>query len=275
MYTHRYYVAGRVVDADGEPVSGARVHADLPGVPLGPCAGYQGNRTLFRETYTGPEGDFQVCFHAHAFQAGQEVALNLSGEPVRLPADADLRRTVVLHRLATASDLKDAGALQFFPFRYTVTGRAWNASGPVLLENVPGNGTPLDGAEVTATLLAPGKEALSRTVRADAYGDYFLAFQLGEIVENGTIRVSTRDVVETVPLDPALRRSAVNLVVGKPPEEPVVETTPTVPWQDFLPPTDEAPPGSNVPAPGALLALAALGAATLALRGAGRFRKRE
>lgn len=261
VYTHRYYVSGRLLDAANEPVSGASVAANLPGTTIGPCAGYEGPANAFHATRTSPEGDFQICFHAHAFEPGQRVALNLSGDSFTVPADAELRRTVVLHRMTEESPRKDAGAVQFFPFRYAVTGRAWNASGPVLLENVPGNGTPLADAEITATLAAPGMERVSRTVRSDTYGDYAVTFQLGREIVNGTLRVATGNVVESTDVDPVFRRSVVNLY-EKPAEIPEGIVPPTPP-PSFGPAPGEARPGTSTPAPGVLVALAALAACAL------------
>lgn len=265
VYTHRYFVLGRIVDADGEPVAGGNVTVDLPGAPMGPCAGAPPDPRGFRVARTGPEGDFAFCFHTHGFEEGQQVVVNASGELVTLPVDADTRKTVLLHRLSTPSALKDAGGVQFFPFRYAVLGRLWNASGPVLLENVKGNGTPLADAEVTATLTVAGSETVARTVRSDAWGDYAITFQLGKAAREGTIRVAMAGADARVPLDAVFRASVVDLAIAPaaPVEGPTAQAVPTPP-PDFGPPVGELPPGST-PGPGVWIAVAAAAVAAAAL----------
>lgn len=268
VYTHRYFVLGRIVDAGGEPVSGGNVTVDLPGMPMGPCAGSPADPRGFRVARTGPEGDFAFCFHTHGFEEGQEIVVNASGERVTRPVDADTRKTVLLHRLSTPSALKDAGGVQFFPFRYAVVGRLWNESGPALLENVKGNGTPLADVEVTATLTVPGSETVARTVRSDAWGDYAITFQLGKAATEGTLRVAIAGADARVPLDPVFRKSVVNLALAPAAsvEDPAVQAIATPP-PDFGPSPGELPPGSTpVPSVGVAVAAAAVAAAALARR---------
>lgn len=259
-YTHRYLVVGRVIDADGEPVSGAPVTAVLKDVPVGPCQGYADGDTPFYAARTTTKGDFAICFHTHSVPEGTPIVVNASGERVTLVADHDLRRTVVHHRLGNVSDEKDSGAVQFFAYRYLVTGRVWRETGPVLVENIPANGTTPANEPVNVTLAIDGGRTHRQTARTDAYGDYVVEFRVDDAFMAATVSVAYGDAVVAAAADTAFRRSDVDVVLARSEADRMADALARGP------PAGQAPPGTEAPAAGAAAALAAVAAVALASR---------
>ncbi len=269
-FTHRYVVTGRLIDAEGEPVSGARVTVEIaPGLARDApgCASPERDSTAPpNATRTTREGDFLVCLHAHALPSTAVVRTNVSGEIDVRSVDLVKRVTVLHHRLGSASPLKDAGAVQFFAHRVVVTGRVFEETSPTLVEGQPAQGVARSGETVNVTLAFNEDRVLFEDVFSDGFGDYRVEFTADEPVRSGTVTASAIGVNATRDVDTAFRRVDLDVVDPWTAEERAQFAR--------RPSAGERPPGSDasLPSPTALVAAAALAAVAV---GVGRRRRAE
>lgn len=185
VYSHRYVVLGRVVDADGRAVANVTVGFAYHNFTVeGPC-GQQPNTTTeaFGRTQTTPVtnemGEFMFCAHTHILTAQMhpEGAIRvLSGAPAaetRFALDPDMRQSYVVVRLPERVEAASEDALARVA---TVEGRAWRF-GPTSLEAIPVNGTTVNRVPVNLTLLHDGREEAYGTT-TNNYGDFAVRFNL-------------------------------------------------------------------------------------------------
>lgn len=177
VYSHRYILWGRVLDADGAPAPNVTVQAGTTGFQSGgACAPFPGSDT---DAFPGRDrnvtnalGEFVFCLHTHAIPAGARVRVvaTASGASADAPADADLRQSFLLVRLPEPSPQANASARE----TPTILGRAW-VPGPSTLEGVPVRGATAARALVNVTLASPDNpDVLRLTTTTNAYGDFAL-----------------------------------------------------------------------------------------------------
>lgn len=252
VFSHRTYVVGRVVDADGNPAAAMPVTLQFANLtPGGRCFDS-------RTEVTGPQGDFTVCRHTHALPSNASVTVTAGNVSATVPVDPDLRHAVAHLRLDEPSQARDIGGERLFERTYRVQGRVFTLlHAPENAEGVPVNATPRSGANVTIRLVGPGGTLAERVAQVDEMGAYEASLELeGAVPEGATVRVESGGIAATAKASPLFRRSDVH----------VLRETPA---QISL---DEVPGSSPTPVP-ALLPLAGLGAA-VALRLAHRGRAR-
>lgn len=196
VYSHRYLVLGRVVDADGSPVPNVTVSLTLRDLQTeGPCSNQPGTETdAFGRTQDRPVtnafGEFTFCRHVHAMSRALPgtAALRVEAANVtqEVALDPDFRASFLVLRLPAASPQADPGALVG---TYTVAGRAWQpAPGGATVEGIRVFGATLNRVPVNLTLAYDGK-----TVRANAttnnYGDFAVRVPVDGRAAQGRVTV--------------------------------------------------------------------------------------
>lgn len=251
VFSHRVYVVGRVVDAEGAPVSGQPVRVEFEGFAAGGlCLGRA-------DEPTGPQGDFRVCRHAHRLPEDVTAVVTVAGATARAPLDPLTRHAVAQVRLDGPAPGVDLDGWRTFNRTLLVAGRAYDRlPEPVEAEGVPVNATPRTGANVTARLVAGDRELARGEGRVDDVGAFQVALEADEVPEGARVRVEVGQHQAATEVDPLFRRADVAVV------------------RDLRAPTGPGPdaPGSQTPAPPAWMALAAL-ALTAAAAGARRARR--
>lgn len=242
VFSHRVYVAGRVVDAEGRPAPGLPVTLSFEGL--------NASARCFdaKEERTGPMGDFELCRHVHALP--QEARVNVTvGEVSRtVGLDADLRSAVAHLQLPGAAPARDLTGDRAFARTFVVAGRQFALlPKPAAVEGILVNATPVYD-NVTVMLRGPAGELANATARPDEMGRFHVELAVSE-VPAGALVVATAGPVRAEESASALfRRVDVALVHD---------------LRLAAGPGDEAP-GSDVPAPAGLAAVA-LGAAAWAV----------
>ena len=226
-FSHRVYVMGRVLDAEGLPVPGEPVSVAFEGLtPLGACLGSKAETTS--ET-----GDFVVCRHAHGFAAAN-ATIEVAGLRATRAVDPVLRGVEVLLRTEAP---RPRGSIQgdlAFRATFRVEGRAFALlSAPEPLEGVPVNASPRAGENATARL-----GDATGTAVVDDHGVYSIDLSVGEVPPGAHVVVEVGGAAWSVEASPVFRRANVDVVSAAP--------------EAFLP-----RPGADVPGLGALAALAA------------------
>lgn len=198
VYSHRYIVLGRVLDAQGAPVANVRVALGFENMtPEGGCNDQPGTETeAYGKTQTRPTtnalGEFTFCVHTHVITPmhhaeGLLRVADAEGRAlveVRFPLDPDFRISYVLARLPDASPGADAHALDAVA---TLAGRAWRF-GPTLVEAVPVNGTTVNRAPVNITFHHDGMDETIRTT-TNNYGDFAWRANVTSPVRDGSVDV--------------------------------------------------------------------------------------
>lgn len=205
VFSHRTYVVGRVVDAQGIPVAGSPVAVQLNVRAGGACIDSKPERT-------GPQGDFEICRHTHVLPANASAHVTVEGIERDLAIDPDLRLASLRLQLPGAAPAIDLTGVREFNRTYLVAGRHFaRLPEPSAVEGVNVNGTPL-GGNVTARLIAQGREIATANASPDEHGDFRLTFSIDAIPEGAMVRVeSGREVVEET-ASALFRRSDVLLV---------------------------------------------------------------
>lgn len=205
VYSHRLYAVGRVVDANGLPVAGAVV-------TIAPSFRVGGACFDHRRDTTDPQGDFELCRHAHALPSNGTVNVSVEGESRTIALDPDLRLVSAHIQLPGPARTIDLTGVREFNASYLVAGRHFvRLAEPVNVEAVHVNATPV-GRNVTVLMLAEGDVVASTNATVDEHGDFEVEFAMDAIPEGAIVRVeSERDVVEE-PASALFRRSDVLLV---------------------------------------------------------------
>lgn len=228
-YSHQYRVFGRVVDADGAPVSGALVFLE-----------FRKNAENWRMSLTTDcLGDYGYGmmdhFHVHELSTVAEIhaAVFDPADPANpldestFAADRNLRKSRLDWRLDDTGSLEPCadGAARLASTAF-VYGRLWNATGEQKLEgptvwgDIPGgcravNRTaPCQPVEVVVTTPAGGRA--NATAWSNPYGDFFAHLDLGAPFERATASASWLGRTRTVDVDPVLHTAEADLLSGAP-----------------------------------------------------------
>lgn len=190
VYSHRYVVLGRVLDAEGRPVPSVTVVLAFRNATAeGPCANQPNTETeAFGPTTTRPvtnaHGEFMFCSHVHALPRASdamqaELSVRERNVTERVPVDPLFRSSFVVLRLPAAEPHADASALDA---THTVAGRLWReAPGDgVMVENVRVYGHTVNRVPVNVTLTLGTGETLRANATTNGYGDFSLRVPLPE-----------------------------------------------------------------------------------------------
>lgn len=234
VYSHRIVVTGRVIDADGLPISGVPVALHFTGLsPGGDCFDVPARPT-------GPRGDFTLCRHAHEVPAGVIVNVTVAGASMERELDPALRRVSLLLRSPEPTPAHDVEGERLFARTLHATGRVMRLNDvPTTVEQVPVPAQPAGGETANVTLLAGGDVLGGADVVLDENGDYAIDLALGDVPEGARARIVVGGAEASLDLSPAYRRAHLDLVIPPPEEEVPQERpgtrTPRVPFSHALP----------------------------------------
>lgn len=217
-FGHRLYIVGRVLDADGLPVSNADLQGEIEGLDVqlneGPC------RSNPCPTSTDGLGDYgsQLYWHAHGIGSSGTARITVEGQTFTADYDTDRRWTVLDARLDTTVD-HDNETLDRWERSYRVGGRLWVDGGGLpdsqttwVEGNVPGcmeaygGGRQCVPVPVNVTLTLDDGRTLNRSTRtATGYGDFHVTFEADEPITGGEATVSAAGETFSFPLDTETR----------------------------------------------------------------------
>ena len=290
VYSHRYLVHGRVVDAAGAPVPGVEVRFAFPGLQVeGGCGGQAGTQTdafgpVRFVNVTNARGEFMTCAHAHAMPANGSASVRVTAPGLdasaEAPVDPEQRWSYLVVRLDAAHPAANASLLAA---EHTVLGRAWRP-GPATLEGVRVLGATAGGVKVAVTLHPAEGEPVRADATTNPYGDFAVRLPLAAAPGAGRVVVEAGNITFEAPLD-ASGATALRLTLpaeapppSTPSPPPTAASTPT-PGGDggtprptgagtaaTPPPTPAAEADRDAPGPGAALALAAAALALVLAR---------
>lgn len=205
VFSHRIYLVGRVVDAQGLPVAGAPIEITPSFRVGGACFDSKPNATR-------AQGEFEICRHAHALPENASLKVVIEGVERELPMDPDLRLVSLHLQLPGPARTIDLTGVREFNRTYVVAGRHFaRVAEPIAVEGVLVNGTPLAG-NVTARMTAAGSVVAEGNASPDEHGDFEIVLDIGTIPEGALVHVeSGREMVEET-ASPLFRRSDVLLV---------------------------------------------------------------
>lgn len=206
VFSHRVYVVGRVVDAEGKPAPALPVNVTFEGVAIG------GACIDAKPAETSPTGDFEVCRHAHAIPEGARALVRVGGAERAVPVDPDIRHAVASLELAGPAPLTDIQGERTFARSFLVTGRLFALlPAPLTEESVQVNATPL-ALNATVELRAGAATLARANATPDEHGAYRAQLAVEEIPAGATVRVSVgRDVAEEL-ASPLYRRADVHVL---------------------------------------------------------------
>jgi hypothetical protein len=249
-----YLVAGRVVDARGEPAAGAQLTVELsqPGVRAAPLKAVANCKGDFITSFTlrAPTPQGSVAVTAHGRDGVPDAKATARFDPFFRRNDLDLR-------LEGPWEYRCSGADDVWPLAVSVTGRIVNRTDPREREGATYEAEPYRGqarlrfTDANGTTHCPpaanAPPGVCDFLYVDERGDFRYTFTFpGNVEASGTMTVLLGNQSFAAQVDP-LMRQAVLLVEATGRGAP-------------------APP-ANAPGPGVLpLALAALAAALLARR---------
>jgi hypothetical protein len=257
VYSHRFVMEGRVLDAEGLPV---------PGLPVEfYSVGWSAGAACQREppaAVTDENGDFRFCYHVHEVSASWRVGVLVNGTrcpDCERPMDTAFRRTVI----TTVLENETGVAPSEWERTYSVTGKVWRR-GATLLEDVPVHGLAITDAPVNVTLRLPDGTSTEEQLVTDGFGDFDGTFLLEEGVNASEVEMvlETMGQRQTRPLATSAHRQTVGFMLP-PQDEDARGIELNFPQGADSAATRDPPPGATAPAvPAALfigVAVAAVG----------------
>lgn len=212
VYSHRYLVYGRAVDASGLPYANARIEVEL--VRFDANLGYcpqdpPPTQTLSSGRFivtTDAYGDFYACNHIDGPVASSaEVVVKVGNVTKRVAADPDHRESFITFQVSSPGTSPAAD----WNTTYVVRGLAWQkVIGKATLERISVNGNTIGNVPVTVTLSAGGETFTQNVTTSREYGWFIALFSnVGVPLAGGNVTVSIQGNTVTVPTDPVYRFS--------------------------------------------------------------------
>ena len=224
VYSHRYVVSGRILDADGKPAVNVSVGLHAPLFRGGVCPGHPREAPL-----TDAFGDFEYCLHVHEVPEGSTVSILVNGLEFEDAADPALRRSVFHVRLPEALD---GEAPPGWGVEYVVEGVVWLDTGPTYQDGVPVLGLMFPEEPVRVALDVDGR-AMVADVVTDAFGHYRAAFTLPAGWEAGRVEATAAGAAASGTLSRELMTTFAPVIV------PYEEDAADEPAPLFPPPPEE------------------------------------
>ncbi len=195
-YSHRYYVIGRVVDTDGNPLQGVQVEVTFDGAGQsfeGECPGAHPPTS---SPVTDAVGKYLICKHLHSVpDQGVEVVISpQGGETVRRAIDADHRRTIQHFQLDGSTG--SVGDVESFSSSLTLRGFAWRPNDDVRVAGQSVNGVMLKEHPVSLEVTFPDGSTAEADATTDGYGDYEVVLEdVPADIEGTEVTVSSVDSI--------------------------------------------------------------------------------
>ncbi|HVL49436.1 MAG TPA: hypothetical protein VM889_12825 [Candidatus Thermoplasmatota archaeon] len=228
VYSHRYVITGRVVDAEGKPVSGVQVNLTLVRFGSreeGPCpqeGAVAGRRVRVDEQtgenhyvqFTRADGTYFVCSHMHTMTNKQaEVKVEVLGVSKSEVANLDQRRTQINLQLPGTGYPTNPAEVEKFETSYVVTGIVWKPWPRQGLEGVSVNGEAQKDANVTVELTYNDGKTATGNAFTNGYGAYGVVLQLAEPLESGSVKIASPGAATVSrPADTTFHITEANLV---------------------------------------------------------------
>lgn len=221
-FGHRLYILGRVIDANGLPVSDVQIEGEIQGLEVetneGPCRTNPCTQSVGETQPQQPVplktdqlGDYAVSdygrdhlyWHAHGIDEDGTAEITVEGETFSAPYDTERRWTVINAQLSKTVP-HDNATVERWERSYTIRGRLWvpdgglPGSGTTWVEgNVPGCMEEYGGGQrclpvpVNITLdLDDGRQLEETTQTAAGYGDFWTTIEADEPILGGQATVT-------------------------------------------------------------------------------------
>ncbi|MHB8604778.1 MAG: hypothetical protein ACYDCK_05935 [Thermoplasmatota archaeon] len=225
VYSHRYIVYGRILDANGFPLVNERVGIQYQtfNADLGPCnyevqAGTLRGLEVSQQSNdivavrTDALGDFFYCAHIDApVPVGSQIIIHVRDVTQSYTTDVNYRHTFVQLTIPNATGTPSAA----FNDSVAASGTVWYPS-EERLENIDVHGIMVDSASVHLTLVANG-QTLEKDVVTTRYGNWSAIFALASPVTSGQLTVTQGATTKTIAIDPKYHTALADLTVPPPP----------------------------------------------------------
>lgn len=204
-FSHRVYVTGRVLDAEGRPAAGVPVSVSLQGVPPpGRC---------LDETpeATGAMGDYAICRHVHALPANASVTVRAGDASQSVPLDPETRRASAYLQVS-GEVAHDIAGERTFARTYLVAGASYAMlDAPAREEGVFVNATTR-ADNVTVALLDGARLVASGNATPDDYGLFQLQLDATDLPPGARVQVRSGLALAEEPANAQFRRTDVGLL---------------------------------------------------------------
>lgn len=219
-YSHRYLVYGRLLDSEGNPVTGVTVNVgmDTSVAVEGLCARQPGTETeAWGETTTrrttNEYGEFFYCFHVHSLprRTTSEVRAEYQGVEVAERLDSFHRKSFLVLQLPNAT----GEATDEFTSTYLVSGRVWYAESQKRVESISVYGDVLQEENVTITFEPATGDDVVVEALTNNYGDFAVRVPIADVT-GGRFTVSAAGESQTFDANPTTRATDLEIEVGDP-----------------------------------------------------------
>lgn len=196
-YSHRYVVYGRVVDANGLPVTSTQVEVGVdPAIrelieglcdPRQRDTGTAAWDATVTQTETNAYGEFIYCFHAHNMPRSTDAKIRAKAGGVEVESDVDtqFRRSFVTITLPGDNGTETTE----FTSTYLVMGRAMFPSSKRTVENVGVYGDTFQHEPVTVTYTTASGETVTEETITNSYGDFAVRLNVTSAMGAGKVTV--------------------------------------------------------------------------------------
>lgn len=214
-YSHRYLVYGRVIDSEGNPVSGVTVRGGLDNEVTveGPCGNQPNTETdAWGPTTTRPTtneaGEFFFCFHMHQISRGTnaEAHAEADGVEARGTMDPQFRKSFLVVKVpggnGTSSPLFN---------QYVVSGRLWFSEPEKRVDGITVMGDTVHEQTVKVTFRTTDGREVVKESKSNHYGDFGVRMNVSrEEAAGGKITVETDGNSQQFDADPEAMWTDVN-----------------------------------------------------------------
>lgn len=195
MYSHRYLLSGRILDADGDPVVGVPI-------PYG-FTGFSGNDLcdgVPQRGVTDAYGDFSYCFHLHDLDPGDQISFRVKAAEIR--RDVNLLTRWTHENVKTKNATMGAEPPADFHRAYALSGKVWQQTQAGDLDGVHVKGVAVAGVNVSVRATdEPSNETVLGNATTDEYGEYAVKLRFAKDVTYGHVTITAMNRSLELPLD--------------------------------------------------------------------------